>query len=85
MSEISNLEAKKLGTSGGLRVNKITDGIIQQNTNMQVGFIIIGINNRAVTKKQDLIDLINDSKGNGILLQGKYPDQNGLKYYAFGY
>ncbi|HRB19806.1 MAG TPA: Do family serine endopeptidase, partial [Chitinophagales bacterium] len=85
VEEISNLEAKKLGTSGGLRVNKITDGIIQQNTNMQVGFIIIGINNRAVTKKQDLIDLINDSKGNGILLQGKYPDQNGLKYYAFGY
>lgn len=85
VAELSNLEAKKMGISGGLSVTKINDGIIKQNTNMQVGFIIIGVNNRAVSKKQDLIDLINDNKGNGILLQGKYPDQNGLKYYAFGY
>ncbi|HMY23862.1 MAG TPA: Do family serine endopeptidase [Chitinophagales bacterium] len=85
VDELSSLEAKKLGVSGGLKVTKINDGIIKQNTSMQEGFIIIGINNRSVTKKSDLIDLINESKGNGILLQGKYPDQNGLKYYAFGY
>lgn len=82
---LSNLEAKKLGVSGGLRVTKINDGIIKQNTNMQTGFIIIGINNNTVSKKEDIEDIINDNKGNGILLQGKYPDQNGLKYYAFGY
>ena len=66
-------------------MTKIKDGISKQNTNMQEGFVIVGINNRAVTKKEDLEDLVNDSKGNGILIQGKYPDQNGLKYYAFGY
>ena len=52
---------------------------------MQEGFIIVAVNNRPVSKKEELEDLVNDSKGNGILLQGKYPDQNGLKYYAFGY
>jgi hypothetical protein len=52
---------------------------------MQEGFVIIGINNKAVSKKEDLEALVNESKGNGILIQGKYPDQNGLKYYAFGY
>ncbi len=85
VDELSSLEAKKLGVGGGLKVTKIRDGIIKQNTNMQEGFVIIGINNRSVTKKEDLEDLVNDSKGNGILIQGKYPDQNGLKYYAFGY
>ncbi|MEN9446854.1 MAG: hypothetical protein RJA25_143 [Bacteroidota bacterium] len=85
VSEISNLEAKKLGISGGLRVTKISDGIIKQNTNMQEGFIITGVNNKPLTKKGDLEDVINDNKGNGILMQGKYPDQNGVKYYAFGY
>lgn len=85
VDELSSLEAKKLGVSGGLKVTKIKDGIIKQNTNMQEGFVIIGINNSPVTKKSDLEDLVNDSKGNGILIQGKYPDQNGLKYYAFGY
>ena len=85
VEELSNLEAKKIGISGGLKVTKITDGIIKQNTNMQPGFIIFGINNNSVSKKDDLEDIINNSKGNGILLQGKYPDQNGIKYYAFGY
>lgn len=85
VEELSSLEAKKLGVGGGLKITKITDGIIKQNTNMQPGFVIVGINNKPVSKKEDLEDLVNDSKGNGILLQGKYPDQNGLKYYAFGY
>ena len=85
VSELSTLEAKKLGVQGGLKVAKITDGIIKQNTNMQEGFIITGVNNNAVLKKSDLEDIMNNSKGNGILMQGKYPDQNGLKYYAFGY
>lgn len=85
VESISNLEAKKLGISGGLRVTKIKEGIVQQNTNMKEGFIITGVNNQAVSKKEDLEDLVNDSKGTGVLLQGKYPDQNGIKYYAFGY
>ena len=85
VEELSSLEAKKLGVNGGLKVTKIKDGIIKQNTNMQEGFVIIGINNRSVSNKEDLEDLVNESRGNGILIQGKYPDQNGLKYYAFGY
>ncbi|MDB5227406.1 MAG: serine protease precursor, partial [Bacteroidota bacterium] len=82
---LSSLEAKKLGVGGGLKVTKIDDGIIRQNTNMQEGFVITSINNRPVTKKEDLEDVLSDSRGNGILLVGKYPNENGLKYYAFGY
>lgn len=85
VESISSLEAKKLGISSGLRVTKIKDGIVQQNTNMKEGFVITGINNQAISKKEELEDIVNDSKGTGILLQGKYPDQNGIKYYAFGY
>ncbi len=85
VSELNSLEAKKMGVSGGLKITKINDGIIKQNTNIEEGFVIVGLNNKVVTKKQDLEDLLADSQGNGILLQGKYPNQNGLKYYAFGY
>lgn len=85
VTELNALEAKKLGVNGGLKITKINDGIIKQNTNMQEGFIIVGINNRAVTKKQDLEAMLSESEGNGILIQGKYPNENGLKYYAFGY
>ena len=82
---LSSLEAKKLGVAGGLKVTKISDGIIKQNTDMQTGFVITGINNQALTKKDDLENIISENNGNGILLEGKYPNQNGLKYYAFGY
>jgi Do/DeqQ family serine protease len=82
---ISSLEAKKLGVSGGLKITKINDGIVKQSTNIQEGFVITAINNQPVSKKDDLEDLLSDSRGNGILLEGKYPNQNGLKYYAFGY
>lgn len=85
VAELNSLEAKKLGVAGGLKVTKINDGIVKQNTNIQEGFVIVGINNRAVTKKEDLETQLNDNKGNGILIQGKYPNENGLKYYAFGY
>lgn len=85
IDELSSLEAKKLGVSGGLKVTKINDGIIKQNTNMQEGFIIVSINNSPVSKKDDLEEIFNDSRGNGILIVGKYPNQNGLKYFAFGY
>ncbi len=82
---VSGLEAKKLGIGGGLRITKLNDGILKQNTNIQEGFIITGVNNQAVSSKEDLSDLVEQSQGNGILLQGKYPNQNGIKYYAFGY
>jgi len=85
VESVSGLEAKKLGIGSGIRVTKITDGIIKQNTNIQEGFIITAINNRAVSKKEDLEDILSDSRGNGILMEGKYPNQNGIKYYAFGY
>ncbi len=82
---LSSLEAKKMGISGGLKVSKITDGIIRQNTNMQEGFIITAINNQPLSKKEELEAVLSESNGSGILLEGKYPNQNGLRYYAFGY
>jgi serine protease Do len=85
VDELSSLECKKLGIGSGLKVNKINDGIIRQNTNMQEGFVIVSVNNQPVSKKEDIEDLLSDNRGNGILIVGKYPNENGLKYYAFGY
>ena len=85
VDELSSLESKKLGISSGLKVSKISDGVIRQNTNMQEGFIIVSVNNQPVSKKEDIEDLLSDNRGNAILIVGKYPNENGLKYYAFGY
>jgi Do/DeqQ family serine protease len=82
---ISSLQAKKLGVPGGVRVKSVQDGIIKRNTSIQPGFVITSVNNENVTSAKDFEEIVKDSKGNGILLQGKYEDRSGMQYYAFGY
>ncbi len=84
-SEVSTLQAKKMGLNGGVRIDKINDGIIKQNTNIQPGFIVFSINNQTVRTKDDFDALIKENKGGGVLLQGKYEGGSGVQYYAFGY
>jgi serine protease Do len=78
-------EAKKIGLAGGLKINKINDGIIKENTNIKEGFIITGLNNSPITNIDDFQEVLKKSRGEGVLLQGKYPNQNGTLYYAFGF
>jgi serine protease Do len=82
---LTSLEAKKLGIGSGIKITKIEDGIISQNTNIQEGFVITAINNKAVSKKEDVESILASAQGSGILIEGKYPNQNGIKYFAFGY
>lgn len=84
-SEISSLQAKKLGISGGIKIDKINDGLIKQNTNIQPGFIVFAINNQLIKTKADFEEILSKSRGGGVLLQGKYEDKSGVQYYAFGY
>jgi serine protease Do len=85
VSEISALQAKKLGIAGGIKIDKITSGILQQNTNIKEGFIVFAINNKYIKSKEEFEAIIEESKGGGVLLQGKYEGNNGIQYYAFGY
>jgi len=85
LEEVPSAEARKLGVAGGLRIKSIKDGILKTNTNIKEGFIITGVNNRAVTTLSDLENILKNSRGEGVLLQGKYPNENGTRYYAFGF
>lgn len=82
---ITSLQAKKLGVPGGLKVTAVRDGIIRRSTSIQEGFVITSVNNRPVTTLDAFLDEVRDSRGNGILLQGKYEDRSGVQYFAFGY
>ena len=78
-------EARKQGLSGGLQVTKLKDGIIKNNTSIKEGFIITEINKTPVSSLDDLKDVLKDNRGSGVMLQGRYPDENGTRYYAFGF
>lgn len=83
--EIDAETAQKLGIKGGIIVKNIEDGIIAENTDIQKGFIITRLNNKPITNLNEFETILNQSKGNGVLIEGRYPNKSGIKYYAFGY
>ncbi len=85
LEEIKGSEAKKIGLVGGLKVTQILDGVIKDNTNIKEGFVITGLNNRPITNIDDFKSILQKSRGEGVLIQGKYPEQNGTLYFAFGF
>jgi S1-C subfamily serine protease len=85
LEEMSAADARKIGASGGLIVKKVKEGIIRNNTNIKEGFVITGVNNKPVSTLKDLESILRNSRGEGVLIQGKYPNENGTRYFAFGF
>jgi S1-C subfamily serine protease len=77
--------AKKLGIEGGIVVKNVEEGIISENTDIEEGFVITRLNNKPVSSLKQFETILNQSKGNGVLIEGRYPNKAGVKYYAFGF
>ena len=77
-------EAREIGIRGGVKVKKIKEGILADYTQMKAGFIITQVNNRPIYSVVELEEVLNGFTGDGVLVEGRYPDQDGTKYYAFG-
>jgi len=85
LEEIAAADARKMGMAGGLKITKINSGIIKDNTNIKEGFIITAVNKKSISTLEDLEAALKASRGDGVLLQGKYPNENGTRYFAFGF
>ncbi|MCP4124493.1 MAG: Do family serine endopeptidase [Bacteroidetes bacterium] len=77
-------EARAIGVRGGVKVKKIKDGVLADNTQMQPGFVITKANNKPVYSMEELEEILSVYTGDGVLIEGRYPNMNGTKYYAFG-
>ena len=77
-------EAKNLGIQGGVKVTGLSAGKLANQTDMREGFIILKVNNQAVSRVEDLSSLLQSARG-GIMLEGIYPgNPEQVYYYAFG-
>jgi len=76
-------EGKKYNLRGGLKVTRITEGKIKENTTMKKGFIITKVDDTSVTTKEDLIRILEGKKG-GVMIEGIYPGLRGSYFYGFG-
>ncbi len=71
--------AQKNDISGGVQVKKINKGLLN-NTKIQEGFIITGIDGQDVNNLDDLKNILNNSHGT-IKLEGVYPGYDGTYSY----
>ena len=83
IEEINKEDQKKYNLKAGLKITKIDDGKIKQYTDIREGFVITSVNNRPVSTIKSFIDAV-ESKGRGIMLEGKYANSRTYYYYAFG-
>jgi serine protease Do len=83
VEEVNQATARKLDIPGGLRVTKITQGLIKKSTDMRTGFIITKVDGKDPGSKDQFVKNLEKTKG-GVMLEGVYEDYPGTYYYAFG-
>ncbi len=84
-AEFENIPAKeleKLELKSGVRVKKLTNGILSKETEMREGFIITEINNQPVKSSEQLTKMLESHKE--VTIEGVYPNSSRKYYYAFG-
>lgn len=83
LEAIDKKTAQKLEIPGGLRVKSIDEGKIRRSTSMREGFIITHLDGKPIDDVEEFVRALKGRKG-GVMLEGVYPDQPGVHYYAFG-
>jgi len=81
ISTLSKEDAAKMNITGGVQVNGIKEGIINDQTNMKEGFVITKLNGKPVTSVEDLKTALATVNGN-FQLEGKYPGDDETYYYG---
>ena len=77
---VSKVERDRLGIGGGVRVTKLTQGLISR-LGVEEGFIITSINRQPVQSPQEVADLLSNASGR-VLIEGI--NKNGVGgYYSF--
>jgi Do/DeqQ family serine protease len=83
-ADLTAQEKKEMGLTGGVKVVKIKDGKLRQSTYMKEGFIITKVDNRAINNLSDLKSAFANKKDGGVMIEGRYPNEPGQFFYAFG-
>jgi Do/DeqQ family serine protease len=80
LANVSKVERDRLGIKGGVRVTKLTQGLISR-LGVEEGFIITSINRQPVQSPQEVADLLSNASGR-VLIEGM--NKNGVGgYYSF--
>ncbi|MCB0514794.1 MAG: trypsin-like peptidase domain-containing protein [Chitinophagales bacterium] len=84
--DIAPTELSRYNLRNGVKVQRISSGILQRNTTIRSGFIIIRVNGEAVKSEADLLSFFSKvPPGTSVLIEGVYPGNAQLSRYAFSF
>ncbi|HSN59987.1 MAG TPA: hypothetical protein VLR49_03570, partial [Ferruginibacter sp.] len=72
-------KAKEFGVPGGVIVRKIKEGVLNDQTRMKDGFIILKVNDKNIASLEDLKKEVAEKKS--VTISGFYPGYEGLYEY----
>lgn len=75
--------ASKLGIQGGLQIKDISQGL-WKDAGVQDGFVLTKADKRPIQSMNDLTAAFDNARGEGILIEGVYPDGE-KAYYAISW
>jgi Do/DeqQ family serine protease len=75
--------AEKLDIAGGVQITAVRSGKLLEETTVREGFVITKVDGRRIRSLKDLEKALKN-KSVGVMLEGKYPEDDTVYYYAFG-
>ena len=83
LETLSKEEARSMGLPGGVKVNALSNGKLLNQTDIQEGFVITQVDGKKVDSVEEMAKILENRKG-GVMLEGVYPGNSEVFYYAFG-
>lgn len=83
METLSKEEARSMGLRGGVKVNALNNGKLLNQTDMREGFVITTVDGKKADSAEEMAKILENRKG-GVMLEGVYPGNPEVFYYAFG-
>jgi len=83
VADLSSNQLSRLDINGGVLISDIMPGVISSETSMKEGFVVLRVNDKPVKSSREFVTSLSNKRG-GIMLEGIYPGDPTLYYYAFG-
>ncbi len=82
--ELSREEANRMNLRGGVVIDRVNEGFLKDQTEIEPGFIVTHVDRQPVASVEDFEKMVKRHRGDGVLLQGRYPDSSRNYYYGIG-
>ena len=79
LREVTAVDKRRLGITGGLKVTAHITGKLAERTNMCPGFVITAVDHVGVYTLEDFANALENKAG--VMLEGVYPDGYVDRYY----